>query len=385
MNWKPGQLPAMHGHHPGLAATVSQWCKTHEDLLGASPMADFDGHCRAIVRRLAQAGLLEYVLPQRQADGSCAFDARAICLIREGLAYHSNLAATLFVLQGMGFAALLRIDDDPCWHDLLARARRGDVLGAIAVSEADAGSDVAAIATRARTCADGFILNGTKAWVANGSIADRFLVLAKLTTSDGESIAAFLVDATLPGVGVSAIEMADGCLLAEVRLADVRIAASARLGGDTGMKLIMAGFELYRPSVGAAALGLAKRALDETLARVASRVVFGRPLSDNDVVRARLAEMALDISSAELAVYHAAWTADVLGGRRPADAAMAKLIATEAAWRVIDTAVQLAGAYGVSAGPVVERLLREVRPMRIYEGPSEVQKLIIARALLRER
>lgn len=385
MIWKSGEQPAMKSHHLTLATRVSDWCAAHENLLATAPVDNFGLHCRTIVTKLADAELLHFVLPERRSDGRAVFDARAICLIREGLAYFSNLAATLFILQGMGFAALLRLDNDPNWNDLLTRARCGAVLGAIAVSEAHAGSDVAAIKAFARADGNSFVLNGQKAWVANGSIADYLVVLAKVVTDGRETVAAFLVDATLPGISTTSTAMADRCPLANVRFVDVRLAASARLGGETGMKLIMAGFDLYRPSVGAAALGLAKRALDETLARITKRSAFGNPLINNDVVRTRLAEMLIDVKTAENAVYQAAWAADTLCGRRTADAAMAKLVATEAAWRVIDGAVQLAGAMGVSNGAIVEQLLREVRPMRIYEGPSDVQKLIIARSLLRER
>lgn len=385
MSWQLPQLPFFDERHRHLATCVSGWCDTNRALLAAGD-DPFEARCRRIVASLARSGLLDHVLPEARTDGPAAFDVRSICIIREGLAYESNLAATLFAVQGMGLAPLLRAGSDALGPAYLDRARRGETIGALAISEAQAGSDVAAISASVVPADGSYRLNGTKVWIANGAFADHYLVLARSADAAG-AISAFLVDADLPGVVVGPeTPMIDGCPLASVRFEDVAVPASHLIGRPgEGMKAVMAGFDIFRPSVGAAATGIARRALKEAVDRVESREIFGQPMSRLDGVQARLADMLADVESGALAVYRAAWTADVVGGRYSTEAALAKLVATEAAQRVIDGAVQLFGALGVSEGTVIERLFREVRPMRIYEGATEIQKKILARGLLGAR
>lgn len=394
MRWRLPPLPFVEERHVALAHAVATWCDTHRALLEAPDDGDFAASCRAIVRRLAEAGLLDPVLPAKGATGEARFDMRAICVVREGLAYESNLAASLFAIQGMGLSPLFRFDRPDLCDRYVPRARRGESISAIAISEAQGGSDVGAIATRAIRDGDSYRISGEKMWIANGGFADHFLVLARSETPDGRgtpggrrAFSAFLVDSDLPGVVRGPdIGMIDGFPLATVAFQDVRVPAS-RLVGEPGegMKAAMAGFDLFRPSVGAAALGVAKRALAEAIARVRARRLFGKPMAELDGMQARLADMRADVETAALAVYRAAWAGDVVGGRLSTEAALAKLVATEAAQRVVDSAVQIFGAWGVSEESLIGRLYRELRPMRIYEGASEVQKMIIARDMLGER
>lgn len=383
MSWRLPTLPFFEERHARLAQEVQRWCAEHGELLHSADR-NFADKCRRIVASLAAAGLLEHVLPAC-ADGTPRFDQRAICIVREALAYESNLAASLFATQGIGLSPL-SLSNHPLRERYINRARRGEAVSAIAISELHGASDVASVETTAVRHAGGYRLNGEKTWIQNGHFADHYFVLARFAEPDEpRSISAFVVDSGLPGIRIDReIPMIDGCPLSTVVFEDVFVPDSHRVGGEgDGMRMAMAGFDVFRPSVGAAAIGLAKRALAESVARVTSRDLFGTGMANLDGVQARLAEMRSDIEAGMLAVYSAAWTVDVVGGRRSTEAALAKLIATEAAQRVVDAAVQLFGAEGVSSESVVGRLYRELRPMRIYEGASEIQKKIIARGILR--
>jgi acyl-CoA dehydrogenase len=322
-----------------------------------------DERCRALVRALAGAGWLEHAVGE--------LDVRTLCLARETLAYHDALADFAFAMQGLGSGAISLFGSDEQRERYLPAVARGERIAAFALSEPDAGSDVAAMTA---TAADGRV-SGTKTWISNGGIADFYTVFARAP----EGITAYLVDAADVEVA-ERIDVMAPHPLARLEFHD----APAELLGHPGqgMKIALGTLDVFRSTVGAAALGFARRALAEALAHVKRRELFGAPMAELPLVQAKLADMALGVDASALLVYRAAWTKDVAGGRVTREAAMAKLHATETAQRVIDDAVQLFGGLGVTAGHPVERLYREIRALRIYEGASEVQQLIIARATL---
>jgi acyl-CoA dehydrogenase len=324
---------------------------------------ELDERCRALVRELARHGWLEHAVGE--------LDVRTLCLARERLAYHDALADFAFAMQGLGSGAISLFGSAEQQRRYLPAVARGELIAAFALSEPDAGSDVAAMTTTAR---DGR-LTGTKTWISNGGIADFYTVFARAP----EGISAYLVDAADVEIA-ERIDVIAPHPLARLELDD----APGELLGQSGqgMKIALGTLDVFRPTVGAAALGFARRALAETLSRVKRRELFGAPMSELPLVQAQLAEMALGIDASALLVYRAAWAKDTQDRRITREAAMAKLHATETAQRVVDAAVQLHGGLGVTAGHPVERLYREVRALRIYEGASEVQQLIIARATL---
>ena len=347
---------------------------------GLGPLAydetDVDATCRALVTRLAEAGLLRL---------SVELDVRSLCLARETLAYHGGLADFAFAMQGLGSGAVALFGTDAQKNALLPRVVAGEAIAAFALSEPDAGSDVAAVATTARRDGDKFVLDGVKTFISNGGIADTYVVVARTGEEPGaRGLSAFLVDAGNPGLRiVDRIHVIAPHPLATIAFDGCRVPADALIGtAGGGFKVAMATLDVFRPTVGAAALGLARRAFDETLAHVRTRELYGAPLAELQLVQGKLAEMALAIDTSALLIYRAAWAKDNGAARITREAAMAKLYATESAQRVIDSAVQLHGALGVAVGHPVERLYREVRAMRIYEGASEVQQLIIAKQAL---
>jgi acyl-CoA dehydrogenase len=337
---------------------------------------DVDATCRALVRRLGDAGLLAL---------SRELDVRSLCLAREALAYTGGLPDFAFAMQGLGSGAVTLFGSEEQRAMLLPRVVAGEVIPAFALSEPAAGSDVAALAMSARDDGEAYVLDGSKTWISNGGIADVYVVFARTGEGPGaRGLSAFLVDADAPGLVVSErIEVIAPHPLATLVFEGVRVGRERLIGAPgEGFKVAMATLDVFRPTVGAAALGFARRAFDETLSRVRSRELFGAPLADLQLVQGRLAEMALEIDSAALLVYRAAWAKDSGAARITREAAMAKLHATEAAQRIVDAAVQLHGGLGVRSGHPVERLYREVRALRIYEGASEVQQVIIARQAL---
>ncbi len=373
--------PFFEDRHRTLAERGEAWAAEH---LGAIDHADTDAACRALAHRMGAAGLFAHAVPEA---GATAIDVRALCLLREILARHDALADFVFAMQGLGSGAILLAGTEAQRAGFLPAVRTGNSLAAFALSEPEAGSDVGAMTTTARRIDTGWRLDGCKTWISNGGIAGHYVVFARAPESEGtRGISAFAVPADTPGLSIAArIAVIAPHPLATLRFDDCRLPGGALLGAEgEGFKLAMRTLDIFRPTVGAAALGLARRAFDEALARAQSRTLFGRALAERDVTQAKLAEMATAIDAAALLVYRAAWARDAGRARITREAAMAKLFATEAAQRVIDEAVQIWGGAGVACGNPVEALYREVRALRIYEGASEVQRLVIARAVLQE-
>jgi acyl-CoA dehydrogenase len=330
------------------------------------------------VQRLGQAGLLRHCCVLEEGG---RFDVRSLALSRDILARRDALLDFCFAMQGLGTGPISLFGSLSQKGKYLPPVTRGERLAAFALSEPQAGSDLAAIETTARQDAGGWVLDGTKTWISNGGIADHYVVFAKT----GDALSAFIVDADTPGLEIAArIEVIAPHPLATLRFSGCRVRGDAILGQPgQGMRIALATLEVFRTTVGAAALGLARRALDEALARCRSREISGKKLAHYQLTQARLADMALAVDAAALLVYRSAWAKDVSKGRVTREAAMAKLYATEAAQQVIDSAVQLFGGLGVVAGSTVERLYREIRALRIYEGTSEIQKLVIASTLMK--
>lgn len=338
---------------------------------------DTDAACRSLVHDLGDAGIL-----QPTADDSGALDVRALCLAREILARHDGLADFSFAMQGLGTGALSLFGTDTQKTAWLPQTRGGQAIPAFALTEPRSGSDVANSSMTATLDGNHFVLNGEKTWISNGGIADVYTVFARTGGAPGaKGLSAFLVTPDLPGFDVvERLETIAPHPLATLRFSDVRVPADAMIGEPgAGFKIAMSVLDVFRPTVAAAALGFARRALDETLARVTRRHVQGAPLFDLQMVQGHIADMALDIDASALLIYRAAWAKDSGAPRITREAAMAKLFATDHAQRVIDKAVQLFGGDGVRSGLPVETLYREIRALRIYEGASDVQKVIIAR------
>ncbi len=353
---------------------------------------EVDAHCRAWVRALGANGWLALAVGGTAYGGaSDALDTRTLCLLRETLAAHDGLADFAFAMQGLGSGAITLDGTPELKRRYLPRVARGEAIAAFALSEPEAGSDVAAMSTTARREGGHWILDGQKTWISNGGIADFYVVFARQVepgaAAEGrgtKSIAAFVVDADAPGLRIAErIDVMAPHPLARLAFEGCRVPAAQCLAeAGAGFKLAMRALDVFRTSVAAAALGFARRALAEGLARASSRSMFGQKLVDLQLTQARLADMALAVDSAALLTYRAAWRRDQ-GHVVTREAAMAKLAATEGAQRVIDAAVQLWGGEGVRSGHAVERLYRDIRALRIYEGASEVQQLIIARELLK--
>ncbi|MEO5764966.1 MAG: acyl-CoA dehydrogenase family protein [Casimicrobiaceae bacterium] len=346
-----------------------------------------DVHCRALVAALGGAGILRYCVPAAHGGALPALDSRALCVVRETLAYRDGLADFAFAMQGLGSGAITLAGSAAQKAQWLPSVARGDAIAAFALSEPDAGSDVGAMTTRARCEGAGWVLDGCKTWISNGGIADVYCVFARSGAETGtRGISAFIVPAGAPGLTVAErFDLIAPHPIARLQFAGCRVGADALVGpeGD-GFKLAMRTLDIFRASVGAAALGFARRALDEATRHARSRTMFGGKLADLQLTQAALGDMATELDAAALLVYRAAWQRDVLQTRTTREAAMAKLAATEAAQRVIDQALQLHGGQGVVAGAIVERLYRDIRALRIYEGASEVQRLIIGRDVLSE-
>jgi alkylation response protein AidB-like acyl-CoA dehydrogenase len=370
--------PFLADAHRERADALQTWAAAELSDLAEPGEADLDDHCRDLVARLADGGWLHAAVGE-------PIDVRALCLTRETLAYHHALADFAFAMQGLGSGAISLFGSEELRDRYLPAVADGRLIAAFALSEPEAGSDVAQVATTATRDGDGYVLDGEKTWISNGGLADFYVVFARTGEAPGaRGLSAFVVDADAPGLRVAErIPVIAPHPLARLTFDGVRVPADHRLGASgEGFKVAMATLDVFRPTVGAAALGFARRALDEALRRTTDRELFGAPMADLPLVQSKLAEMALGVDASALLVYRAAWTKDVVGGRVTREAAMAKLHATETAQRVVDDAVQLFGGLGVTVGSVVERLYREVRALRIYEGASEVQQLIIARATL---
>ncbi|EKU82056.1 acyl-CoA dehydrogenase [Massilia sp. UYP32] len=370
--------PFFEERHGALARELDAWAA--DNLIDAHG-ADVDAICRALVARLGRDGWLRHAV----GSGNGAIDTRAICLIRETLARHAGLADFAFAMQGLGSGAISLFGTGEQKQRWLPRVAGGAAIAAFALSEPEAGSDVAAMRCAARRDGSEWVLDGEKTWISNGGIADFYVVFARSGEAGrgAKGISAFIVDAATPGLEIAErIDVIAPHPLARLRFTGCRVPAACLVGEEgQGFKVAMATLDVFRTSVAAAALGFARRALEQALARAQARPMFGKTLADFQLTQARLAQMALEIDAAALLTYRAAWLRDS-GKRVTKEAAMAKLAATESAQRVIDGAVQLFGGQGVQSGQVVESLYREIRALRIYEGASEVQLLIIARELL---
>ena len=381
--------PFFDDRHRTLARELDAWAATH---VADVHSADVDADCRTLVRRLGAAGWLRHAVAGTAHGGAAeVIDTRAICLLRETLARHNGLADFAFAMQGLGSGAISLAGDAAQRARYLPKVAAGEAIAAFALSEPQAGSDVAAMACAARPDGDHYILDGEKTWISNGGIADVYVVFAR-THTPGETtptrgakgIDAFIVEAGTAGFEIAErIEVIAPHPLARLTFTNCRIPASQRIGAPgEGFKIAMRTLDVFRTSVAAAALGFARRAMDEGLQRATTRPMFGGVLADFQLTQAKLAQMATTIDSAALLTYRAAWQRDQ-GKPVTREAAMAKMVATEGAQQVIDAAVQLWGGLGVTSGQMVERLYREIRALRIYEGATEVQQLIIARELLK--
>jgi acyl-CoA dehydrogenase len=348
---------------------------------------DVDASCRNLVHRLGEGGWLKAVVPQAYGGLSPTFDVRTLCLARETLAYQDGLADFAFAMQGLGTGPITLFGSEALKDKYLPPVARGEAIAAFALSEPEAGSDVAAMNTTAIPDGPDHVrLDGVKTWISNGGIADHYVVFARSGEAPGaKGLSAYVVDAQTPGLTIeNRIDVIAPHPLATLRFEECRVPLSHRVGGSgEGFKVAMATLDVFRSTVGAAALGLARRALAEALRHASSRNLFGAPLSDLQLTQAALADMATGVDTAALLVYRAAWTKDQGAERVTREAAMAKMHATEEAQRVIDRAIQIFGGLGVTKGVKVEELYREIRALRIYEGATEVQKIVIARELLK--
>ena len=388
------QLPFFEDGHRALAAELDAWSAQH---LQAVDHHDTDASCRRLVRALGDAGFLRHCVPAAFGGASEALDSRALVVCRETLARHDGLADFAFAMQGLGSGPITLAGHPELQADLLPRVARGECITAFALSEPDAGSDVAAIACSAQDDGDHVVLNGEKTWISNGGIADVYCVFARDVESARDAgasgapllrgtrgLSAYVVHAGTPGFEIAErIEVIAPHPLARLRFTNCRVPKLQRLGAPgEGFKLAMRTLDIFRASVAAAALGFARRALDEALSHAQARRMFEQRLADFQLSQAAFGDMAADIDAGALLTYRAAWLRDTGSARTTREAAMAKMVATENAQRVIDRALQMHGGLGVRVGSVVESLYREIRALRIYEGATEVQRLIIGRDLL---
>ena len=384
--------PFFEPRHRELATSLDDWAAAHVEQ---HHTADIDAQCRALVRSLGAAGWLRHAVGGTAFGGAAdAIDTRAICVIRETLARHAGLADFAFAMQGLGSGAISLAGSDEQKRRWLPAVARGEAIAAFALSEPQAGSDVAAMQCSARIDGEHVVLDGEKTWISNGGIADFYVVFARGEESGDRAgeprkgsrdISAFVVEAGTPGLEIAErIDVIAPHPLARLRFTGCRVPLAQRIGGaGEGFKVAMRTLDVFRTSVAAAALGFARRAFDEALQRATTRRMFNQHLADFQITQAKLAQMATTIDSAALLVYRAAWQRD-LGRNVTKEAAMAKMVATEGAQKVIDSALQMFGGLGVVSEQPVERLYREIRSLRIYEGATEVQQLIIARELLKD-
>lgn len=375
LNW-----PFFEAHHRTLAGDLEAWCVA-EKLADLHDDRDIDDQCRALVRLLGAGGWLRYCVPKPWGMFD-TLDVRALSLIRETLARHNGLADFAFAMQGLGSGTISLFGSDAQKARYLPGVANGSRIAAFALTELESGSDAAAMTTLAAPARNGWAVDGAKTYISNGGIADHYILFARTGEAPGaKGVSAFVVDADTPGLHITErIRVTAPHPLATLRFDAMMLPGDALIGdAGRGFAHAMATLDVFRTTVGAAALGFARRALDEATARANARVLFGAPLVKNAVVESQIGEMALAIDAAALLIYRAGWTRDVLSRRPTREAAMAKLFATEAAQDVVDKALQIHGGLGVVHGHIVESLYREVRALRIYEGASEVQRMIIAR------
>ena len=375
--------PFFDERHRAFAPELANWARRELAPIvehHGDDQASVDETFRAAVRRLGAGGWLRHAVPQPFGDAPPRLDVRTLCLARDTLGQLSGIADFAFGMQGLGSGPISQFGSDELKRDYLPRVADGTAIAAFALSEPDAGSDVSAMQTVARRDGGDFVLDGCKTWISNAGIADFYVVFARLAGGDERSFVAFVVDADTPGLRVSErIVVNAPHPLGTLAFDGCRVPARAAVGEPgKGLRVALGTLDIFRSTVGAAALGFSRRALDEATRHALERRAFGQRLADFQLTQAKLAEMALAVDASALLVYRAAWTRDAGAERVTREAAMAKLYATEAAQRVIDDAVQLFGGRGVVRGEAVERLYQEIRALRIYEGTTEIQKLVIA-------
>ena len=377
--------PFFDDTHRAFARDLDAWA-AREAQPSAADEHDVDSASRALVRKLGTAGWLRHAVPADFGGASERLDVRTLCLARETLARHNPLADFAFAMQGLGSAPISLFGTDALRRRYLPRVAAGETIAAFALSERDAGSDVTAMGTTARRDGAGWVLDGEKSWISNAGIADHYVVFCRMPEEGERAFGAFVVDSGTNGFDVTErIHVIAPHPLGTIALTNCRVGADALIGAPgKGMRVALGTLDVFRSTVGAAALGFARRALADAIAHVQQRRAFGQTLADFQLTRAAIAEMAVAVDASALLVYRAAWTRDNGAERITREAAMAKLHATESAQQVIDRAVQLFGGRGVTSGEMVERLYREIRSLRIYEGTSEIQKLVIAGTLLEE-
>ena len=378
--------PFFDDGHRRFSDALADWA---DATLPSLPHDDIDAACRARVAALGAAGFLKAVVPAEHGGLHPRLDVRTLCLAREILSFRDGLADFAFAMQGLGTGSISLFGSDTVKQRYLPPVRDGKAIAAFAISEPDAGSDVAALATTAKADGPAHVrIDGRKTWISNGGIADHYIVFARTEPAPGaKGLSAFVVDAETPGLTVAErIDVIAPHPLATLSFDAVRVPVANRLGrpGD-GFRIAMATLDVFRSTVGAAALGFARRALFETVEHAGKRQLFGAPLGDLQLTQAAIADSASEVDASALLVYRAAWAKDQGAERVTREAAMAKLVATESAQRVIDRAVQIHGGLGVTKGVKVEELYREIRALRIYEGATEVQKIVIAREALKNR
>lgn len=375
--------PFFDEEHRSFADSLSRWMERANVL---DDERNADASCRAWVRALGDAGWLRACIPGEFGGMRDALDVRSLCLARETLAYRSALADFAFAMQGLGSAPIALFGSDELKKRYLPNVANARCIAAFALSEREAGSDVAALSTTARRDGDTYVIDGEKTWISNAGVADLYVVFARTGGDGARGLTAFAVDAATAGCSAGKrVETISPHPLGTLRFEHCRVPVARRIGAEgEGFKIAMATLDVFRSTVGAAALGFARRALNETIEHARSRRLFGAPLGALQLSQAAIAAMATDVDASALLVYRAAWVKDSGAARVTRESAMAKWFATEAAGRVCDRAVQLFGARGVVRGEIVERLYRDVRALRIYEGASEIQQVVIARQLLEE-
>jgi acyl-CoA dehydrogenase len=378
--------PFFDEEHRRLACNLGEWAAGELGDL-AHDGEDVDGTCREIVRRLGAGGWLRYAVTAPYGGAFERLDVRSLCLARETLARGSGLADFAFAMQGLGSGPIALYGSEVQKRRYLPPVAAGERIAAFALSEPEAGSDVTAMRTAAHRDSTGWVIDGTKTWISNAGLADHYVVFCRTPDEGERTFGAFVVEADAPGFAVTQrIDTIAPHPLGTLAFEGCRVTADALIGSAAkGLRVALGTLDVFRSTVGAAALGFARRALAEAVAYARRREAFGKPLADFQLTQAKIADMALAVDASALLVYRAAWTRDRRADRVTREAAMAKLYATEAAQRVIDDAVQLFGGRGVVSGEPVERLYREIRALRIYEGTSEIQRLVIAGALLSEK
>ena len=385
-DWSYLDWPFFEKSHRKLAQELDDWCRQTKWLHHGDSVDATDEACRQRVQLLAEGGWLRWCVPMEYGGKHESLDVRSLCLIRETLARYDALADFSFAMQGLGSGAISLYGNSEQKQNILEEVSAGRMIAGFALSEPDAGSDVAAMNSKAFSTTEGWKVNGEKSWISNGGIADYYTLFAKTSDQPGSGgISAFLLKADNPGLSIAERqEVMAPHPLARLQLKDAELSPEALLGEEgKGFGIAMATLNIFRPTVGAAALGFARRALDEILHYSGDRIMYGQTMQNMPVVRSRLGEMELEIDASALLVYRAAWAHDQNQGRVTREASMAKLYATEKAQQVIDTAVQLFGARGVEKGNPVESLYREIRALRIYEGASEVHQQILGDQAIR--